>query len=408
MTSHTNWKRAVDSLEQLIGPASKKQRLLAEASGLELQGDEPRLVVSALLRLTLGEELGLAPGSSSLEGEWFDDFVDGMRSSGWPVPEIVTREEYGAWKRVSWVEARIAALRELKLGYGDIVSEPNGDRPNLPEYLEVSSIGDDGRVHFKGGRGRWAWPDQLQLVAKASETSEDASEYRRLANNAAAQMQGDWGVVSALQKLGEDVGTFTGWLEAGVAVSAFDHALGQAEDEKPMQKVLEEHPKILGSLLSGTFRFVVPRKRLGTSHETDFLLASVNSIGVRWVLVELESPTAPLRLEKKNLLAEKVRIGVGQINDWRDWLQENLALARRSTSGGLGLVDIDPQADGLVIVGRRGESASESSALRRGEWSRSRIRIHTYDWLREQLRGALEFSGPPGANRLLLDHDAWG
>jgi hypothetical protein len=69
-------------------------------------------------------------------------------------------------------------------------------------------------------------------------------------------------------------------------------------------------------------------------------------------------------------------------------------MARRPTSkDGLGLVDIRPMSEGLVLVGRRALLGGNSDAVRNPFREQNAIRIHTYDWFVERL---LRRVGAPG------------
>jgi hypothetical protein len=100
----------------------------------------------------------------------------------------------------------------------------------------------------------------------------------------------------------------------------------------------------------------------------------------------------------------RIRVArLSQIQEWREWLQNNLDQARRPPEqDGLGLLDIRPRAEGLVLVGRRDQIRPTASALRQQLWERDGIRMHTYDWLLEQLDGVRRFVGPAGVNPYVL------
>ena len=135
----------------------------------------------------------------------------------------------------------------------------------------------------------------------------------------------------------------------------------------------------------------------------DFLICDTNSAGVRWLLVELETPHSAITLNSRNDLDEVARKGVSQIKEWREWLQNNLGMARRSPrEDGLGLVDVRPKSGGLVLVGRRARLKHNSGFVRNAIREDSAIRIHTYDWLVEQLLGNLQFNGPPALSPYVI------
>jgi hypothetical protein len=129
----------------------------------------------------------------------------------------------------------------------------------------------------------------------------------------------------------------------------------------------------------------------------------MDSAGIRWILVELETPNSDVALKSSNQLDRFARKGLSQIREWREWIQDNLDQARRPRAqNGLGLPDIRPQAAGLLLVGRRHRLGVRAATLQRQTEEQEGIAVHTYDWLLEQLRGAIGFHGPPGANPYLL------
>jgi hypothetical protein len=135
----------------------------------------------------------------------------------------------------------------------------------------------------------------------------------------------------------------------------------------------------------------------------DFLIGDVDSLGIRWVLVELETPRSSVTLGNSNELARDARKGVSQVREWREWIQNNLDEARRpKRADGLGLVDIRPQSEGLVLVGRRDRLRDNADSVRNALREDSDISVHTYDWLLARLKSILGFDGPPGANPYAL------
>jgi hypothetical protein len=138
---------------------------------------------------------------------------------------------------------------------------------------------------------------------------------------------------------------------------------------------------------------------LAGKYVPDFLACDTDSLGLRWLLVELETPQSSITLSTKNELEAGARHGVAQIREWREWLQNNIDMARRPVEqDGLGLADIRPRSEGLVLVGRRAVLNDNAGAVRHPYREDDRIRIHTYDWLVESLFGILAFSGPPRAS----------
>lgn len=174
-------------------------------------------------------------------------------------------------------------------------------------------------------------------------------------------------------------------------IEAFETALNEARVEADMQRFLEAHPRILIQHLPvGRGAFVIPKKRLGSEYETDFLIAQEAEGGLVWTALELERPQAILFTQKGDPSAEQTH-AVRQINDWRDWLSRNRDYAARSReASGLGLTDIDPELPGLIIMGRDSTSDKRTAARRRRLGRDSRIQLETYDWLIAQARERLE------------------
>lgn len=131
----------------------------------------------------------------------------------------------------------------------------------------------------------------------------------------------------------------------------------------------------------GHGRWVIPKKRLGSEHVTDFIIGEKSSIGFEWYAVELEGPKAKMFTKAGNptqVLTHAMR----QIHDWRAWLQTNQNYAARPRkAGGLGLSDITTDLPGLILIGRRADIDESTNRRRRQMMQDSRIKIHSYDWL---------------------------
>jgi Shedu protein SduA, C-terminal len=169
-------------------------------------------------------------------------------------------------------------------------------------------------------------------------------------------------------------------------VTAFKSALEAARDEGDMQRVLEAHPCILIQHLTvGRRAWIIPKKRLGSEYETDFMIAQKASDGFVWHAVELERPQAKL-FNRNGDPSYALNHALRQINDWRDWLSRNLDYAARPCErSGLGLIDIHPELEGLIIMGRDAQFDRRATAARRQRLERvNRVKIETYDWLLAQ------------------------
>lgn len=158
--------------------------------------------------------------------------------------------------------------------------------------------------------------------------------------------------------------------------------LGTATNERDLQVCLERNPVFLiHQLRGGHGRFVIPQVRLGSRYVADFIVGEASSLGYEWYLVELESPTArPFRRDGGQSAA--LTHAIGQIQSWRTWLGRNRDNASRPRAqDGLGLVDIEPSPDGIILIGRRAGFELEQADIRRRLKEQSRISVRSYDYL---------------------------
>jgi len=375
--TYASWRDATSAISGKISPCDDDQRAIASAIGIQIPESLPKIVAAARLRSQVGTLFGLTPRKSPDHRlEFLAELADEVSHE---TPEPESDEEAKAWIECFYLGRRLDALRRLQLSRGDVVSR--GSSPNLLDA--VASIGDNGVVYFTGGRSR-AWPDQLTVVARSGEESSTGSEAHRIAANRASEraLNQEWSSAKAASL--KDYACPGGVSEADIDV--LQSVIDDASDERPIQELLQSRPQLLASLVRGPHRYCIPKARLGSAYVTDFLLAYADSAGIHWILVELETPKSSMTLATSKNFDQYARKGESQIKDWREWLQDNLGQARRSRQEhGLGLADIRPQAEGLVLVGRREFLRPNSQAPRKRLFEDTRIRMHTYDWLVEQL-----------------------
>lgn len=175
----------------------------------------------------------------------------------------------------------------------------------------------------------------------------------------------------------------TGREPATQTVDDFERVLGDAADERPLQTFLAAFPMALAPLAApGGTLWCLDRPRLGAEFVPDFLLASITSVGFRWVMVELESP-AEKPLTKGGLPAKKLAEASRQIRDWRTWLTDNVAYAREE----LGLKDIDGAIPACIIIGRRASLDAKQAKTYRA-LSTDETTVMSYDRLLEHMKRA--------------------
>jgi Domain of unknown function (DUF4263) len=390
------WELAIENLKQMTKTASKEQLKIANTGNIELEATVPFIVASARLRTGLHKILGLPLSQPPHKGQL--EFLLALTPEKINEPkEWVSHEEIDAWIQYYFYLKRSAALKILKLQPGDLVRRQGAREEDVDE---VSSVGLDGTIWFCG-RGSRAWPDTLELVHRANSQSIEAKQAHRMAANRAASRATPGWSLTRQRELEEFQA------KSKITQSEIDRlrrVIENAVDERPIQSYLDDHPHILGTLLRGDERYCISQKRLGDQFVTDFLIADVDSTGIRWVFVELESPISGITQRTKNQFDQYARGGIAQVEEWREWIQNNLDYAKRSRrESGLGLFDIRPQDDGVVLVGRRSLINPRSVSMRRILWETKRIHIHTYDWLIERLEFLSTYIGVPAMNPFLLE-----
>jgi len=156
----------------------------------------------------------------------------------------------------------------------------------------------------------------------------------------------------------------------------FHETLNDARDEAPLQAFLATYPNFLERVLApGRGAVLYDRPRLGSQYIPDFLISVENSHGRDWTCIELESPTAR-SLSAAGEISAKLAHAIGQINDWRNWLQDNVAYARQ----GLGLEGISSDISAWIVIGRR-VAMSQLHRQRYASLDRLGIKVLSYDRL---------------------------
>ncbi|WP_433374286.1 Shedu anti-phage system protein SduA domain-containing protein [Actinoplanes sp. CA-142083] len=398
--SKESWQEAAEFLEQLVtGPASEQLKLAKDLGLTSIDDKTPTAVALARLNRELQKPLQLAtpkpvsPPSLELLYQ-LEDQLGLPRTAAADLPD---QSEVSAWIHVRYDQRTIRGLRDLQPRPGDILSlimDPD-------VQMEVSSVGKDGQIYFRGGLGRRARPHQVQLSARLGAPDYDIKKYAGEQATAKARQDLDTGYA----RMGE-LSEFR--IQGGPtseALVAFEEALSTATDERPMQQVLEKFPELLAQLMLGHHGvFVIPQKSLGAEYVPDFLVGGVTSLGFRWLLVELESPAADIVI-RDGQGVKQVRKGVAQIESWREWLSENLDYARKPKAAlGLGLPGIRTDSEGLVLVSRE-NFTTRGNVMRERSRATVDVEIRTYDWVarmtEERLAGRESYRfGLPSDNLL--------
>ena len=158
----------------------------------------------------------------------------------------------------------------------------------------------------------------------------------------------------------------------GKLVAEFDHVLAEAGREEDLQRFLRDNPVFVDP----THSRVWPKLALG-QRVTDFVFRSATG---QYLLVELERPNKPL-FTRGGVQSAELTQALDQITDWRRYIEDNLDTVQRE----LGLTDITPQAQALVVIGRSTALDEKNRRkLKVFEDQTPRQRILTYDDLRTQ------------------------
>ena len=396
---YEKWEDAVKSLQELIGPADDEQRALAESLGVKLPKTIPALVAAVMLREAMAWPLREGPPLSPTYGqaEYLQDLLDATGEK--PPRAADTKERLSAWLTVLEAKRAIKTLRELRPRPGDVVSNIYDSK----EVWTVASISGSGRINLAGHGRRGIAPERLKVEARAADSGGKAQHVRRRAANQSASRAPQTYPSAAKLALLEPFKITERATRAEIEL--LRNAVATAEDERPIQDCIRDHPGLLVALISSSLgRFVRPKVSLGGNKIPDFAIAGADSIGVHWTLIELESPRAPVA-KKDGTLADKAREAVQQIEDWREWLQSNLDFARRPRDeNGLALPDVRPESAGLVLIGRRGDLPAARSEVRRRLIEQRQITVHSYDWLLDAVEAGISPQNRPGSP---LDWPDW-
>ena len=375
------WKVIADEFErQLRGPTAHQLATAASLS-VTLPVDLPAPVAMAILNWHITDpdlrdsSTTEVPGSlNQLEASL------GLR----PTVGLLTdsRAELNAWFAARFMLKTLRGLQSLQPVPGDVVHQRF--RADGDDHV-VSSIGNDGRVHFKGRSSGRAWPNNLTMVARVG-SSGYADAARAAAN---ARLNAVTSTTTNLQNFASlDEWALESVVPSAQAIRALEELLesGEMREEK-YQQTITTHPELLGALVIGNWRtYVIPKPRLGSEYVPDYLVLGINSHGPNWVLVEIESPRHQIT-NRDDSLSTPTRHAVGQINDWREWLLDNVTYVQ-----GQGYVGLTSRSHGVVVTGRDEPLPTRARSRVRTEWE-NRIAVHSWDWL---LRSARNF----GVNNL--------
>ncbi len=153
-----------------------------------------------------------------------------------------------------------------------------------------------------------------------------------------------------------------------------------SRDERPIQEFLKDHPYVLATALYPHNCWIFPHPRLGGGqHIPDFLYCDRNSLGFRYRLVELESPTLRA-LNQDQSVSAGTHHAVQQIQDYQGWLRANALAEQRQ------FPEISERCEGYIIIGRAEDGRNEDGQRRLADLRQSHIEVASYDRLLAEAR----------------------
>lgn len=369
-----------EKLERLAKSPTTEQLRVGKALGISLPTSVPAPVVGVILQQKLASALFKGIGNQAVLPDSLGVLEDELGVTDRAFLITHSREEVSAWFNARYMEMTARGLRHLKPAEGDVVQLSKADQRRV-----ISSIGEDGRVYFKGRPSNRAWPNHLVMVARVGDPEHAALV---AAVDAALRNSANYTSVGFESLAVLEPYALQSRVPAPEALRAFEDLIESGETlEPPFQKLIETYPALLASTVIGSWKtYVIPQKRLGAEYVPDFLVLGINSLGPHWVAVEIEAARHSI-LNKNQTLSPATRHAVEQIKDWREWLTDNVAYAQMT----LGLPGLTNRVPGLVVIGRDAPSASRRPS-RAQSVEDSAITIHSWDWL---LRSAQQMARHP-------------
>jgi hypothetical protein len=190
----------------------------------------------------LREPIGL-PVSGEPNERQLDYLQDLAEQTDSPMPaDLADRTVADAWIAAMHDKRAAIHLEQLRPEPGDVVQIP----PFAGHELRiVASIAPDGLLYFRGGYGQRIRPHHAAMFARQSDPNYAEAKYAAEQQTAARIRNPAKVTLKAVDELQEWKVTDRPDLTSH---HTLEDALGSATDERPLQKVLEEHPEILGHI----------------------------------------------------------------------------------------------------------------------------------------------------------------
>jgi hypothetical protein len=175
-------------------------------------------------------------------------------------------------------------------------------------------------------------------------------------------------------------------------LDALDGLLQKETDEAIFQRFLEENPEVLAvtQALGHHGIYVIPQVSFGNKYLADFMIGQRNSMGFFWTGLEIESPRHSV-VKNDGHFTAAVNHAVAQVEDWRSYVRHNRASVQQPRNlGGEGLLQIEPEFDVWVIIGR--ETPRDTTTPRRERFvaTKGNTHIQTWDGFRDRIEECLK------------------
>jgi len=175
-------------------------------------------------------------------------------------------------------------------------------------------------------------------------------------------------------------GALKGAKRIDIAIEAFARMVDRPDvhEKRDVHPFLAEHTYFLHPALETIVS--EPALGVGTEFRPDFIIREATG---DYILVEIENPKRPLFTKRGDFTAE-VSHAVQQVEDWQEWLEQNLPTAQRHYPD-----IVSPR--GLIVMGRRSNlnQKERQKLVRRNINTRGRLEILTYDELIARTRAYL-------------------
>ena len=380
------WEEVASKLEAFVTGPTPEQTDVAKSLKIEIDPSMPAPVAAVILKSRLSDAI-IEPLKTGAEiPENLTQLEEELGLEHTKAFITGTFAERDAWFKSRYILMTVNGLKKLQPRVSDVVVR--ADDPN--RQMVISSIGENGRIYMKGGNGLGAWPNHLTLIARQGESEDHESMVQKID----AQVRNSRVLFSPSSNHLEALSEFriSHIRPTGEVIRELEDLLESGESgESPFQRLVELHPELLASLVSGHWgTYVIPQQKLGAEHVTDFLVLGLNSLGPQWLAVELEAPRHELLTQKERLRSE-VHHAINQIEDWREWLTTNVAYAQMT----LHLHGLTNKVPGLVVIGRDAPHIDRQPARSRISEEQN-IQVHSWDWVLRQARrleaGGLQIS----------------